>query len=64
MTKKYVKYKTFKELKEELGEKFEEYMYEANIELLKKINKAIEYTKNKQVIDLDHLEKILIGEDK
>lgn len=31
-------YKTFEELKEELGEKFEEYMYKANIELLKKID--------------------------
>lgn len=31
-------YKTFEELKEELGDKFEEYMYKANIELLKKID--------------------------
>lgn len=29
-------YKTFEELKEELGDKFEECMYEANIELLDK----------------------------
>ena len=36
------KYKTFEELKEELGNKFEEYMYKANIELLNKIDKAIE----------------------
>lgn len=43
-------YKTFEELKEELGDKFEEYMYKANIELLEKnkkykelIDKAIEY---------------------
>lgn len=35
------KYKTYEELKEELGDKFEEYMYEANIELLKKIDKVI-----------------------
>ena len=36
-------YKTFEELKEELGDKFEEYMYEANIELLEKIREAREY---------------------
>lgn len=39
------KYKTFEELKEELGDKFEEYMYKSNIELLTKIDKAIEYIK-------------------
>ena len=39
------KYKTYEELKEELGDKFEEYMYKANIELLNKIDKAIEYIK-------------------
>ena len=33
------KYKTYEELKEELGDKFEEYMYKANIELLTKIEK-------------------------
>lgn len=31
-------YKTFEELKEELGDKFEEYMYKSNIELLDKVN--------------------------
>ena len=31
-------YKTFEELKEELGDKFEEFMYKANIELLEKVN--------------------------
>lgn len=36
-------YKTFEKLKEELGDKFEEYMYKANIELLNKIDKAIDY---------------------
>ena len=40
------KYKTYEELKEELGDKFEEYMYKAYIELLTKINKAIEYIEN------------------
>lgn len=36
------KYKTYEELKEELGNKFDEYMYKSNIELLNKIDKAIE----------------------
>lgn len=31
-------YKTFEELQEELGDKFEEYMYKSNIELLDKVN--------------------------
>ncbi len=31
-------YKTFEELKEELGDKFEEFMYKSNIELLEKVN--------------------------
>ena len=39
-------YKTFEELKEELGDKFEEYMYQANIELLTKIDRAIEILKD------------------
>lgn len=39
------KYKTFEELKEELGDKFEEYMYKANIELLNKLDKIKEYIK-------------------
>lgn len=39
------KYKTFEELKEELGDKFEEYMYKANIELLNKIENAIDFIK-------------------
>ena len=30
-------YKTFEELKEELGDKFEDYMYKVNIELLNKL---------------------------
>ena len=39
------KYKTFEELKEELGNNFDEYMYKTNIELLTKIEKAVEYIK-------------------
>lgn len=34
---KMSEYKTFEELKEELGDKFEDYMYKANIELLNKL---------------------------
>lgn len=36
-------YKTFEELKEELGDKFEDYMYKANIELLNIIKEVREY---------------------
>lgn len=43
------KYKTFEELKEELGDKFEEYMYKANIELLTKIDKVIEHIKDFEI---------------
>ncbi len=44
------KYKTFEELKEELGDKFEEYIYKANIELLIKTDKAIELIKNMKIV--------------
>ena len=37
------KYKTFEELKEELGDKFEEYMYGSNINLLNNWNKLKEW---------------------
>jgi hypothetical protein len=43
------KYKTFEELKEELGDKFEEYMYKANLELLEMRDKAIEYIETHQL---------------
>lgn len=36
-----MEYKTLEELKKEMGEKFDEYMYQANIELLKKIDEAV-----------------------
>lgn len=35
------KYKTFEEMKDELGEKLDKYMYETNIELLTKINNVV-----------------------
>lgn len=64
------KYKTFEELKEELGDKFEEYMYKANIELLTKIDKAIKlieeiqkfpHTNINQHKDMKELKEILKG---
>lgn len=36
-----MEYKTLEELKKEMGEKFDEYMYQANIELLNKIDEAV-----------------------
>ena len=42
-------YKTFEELKEELGDKFEEYMYKANINLLNNWNELKEYCLNEQI---------------
>ena len=41
-------YKTFSDLKNELGEDFEIFLYNSNIELLDKIDKAIEYIKHSQ----------------
>lgn len=37
------KYKTFEELKEELGNNYDLFMYEINLQLLIKIDKAVEY---------------------
>lgn len=72
------KYKTFEELKEELGNNFDEYMYKLNIELLTKIEKAVEYIEKERFIkdgnlaifvyldynDIEHLLNILNGEEK
>lgn len=41
-------YKTFDELKEEIGDKFEEYMYQANIELMEIIKKLKEHLQEPQ----------------
>lgn len=35
-----MKYKTYIELKEELGDKYDKYMYDINLDLMKKIDKA------------------------
>ena len=40
------KYKKFEELKEELGNNYDLFMYEINLCLLQKIDKAIEYIKH------------------
>ena len=40
------KYKTFEELKEELGDNYDLFMYEINLSLLQRLDKAIELTKN------------------
>lgn len=45
------KYKTLEELKEELGNDFDDFMYKSNIELLNKIDKAIEYIKNNHLYE-------------
>ena len=37
------KYKTLEELKEELGDKFEEYLYKTNIEMLSTLEKIKKY---------------------
>lgn len=69
------KYKTIEELKEELGDEFEEYMYKANIALLTKIDKAVEYIKqeswfcykdNEKVLGRTPVEELLniLGDDK
>lgn len=48
------KYKTFEELKEELGDKFEDYMYKANIELLNKLDKIKEYLNKVELGELEN----------
>lgn len=58
------KYKTFEELKEELGDKFEEYMYKTNIELLNKLDKIKEYVENllKEEFEITDPDNINYGE--
>lgn len=40
------KYKTFEEIKDELGDKLDKYMYDANIELLTKIDNVVRKLEN------------------
>lgn len=64
------KYKTYEELKEELGNNYDLFMYEINLCLLQKIDKAIEYNEHlirdaKYHLNLGHLKKmkkILLGD--
>lgn len=64
------KYKTFEELKEELGDKFEDYMYKANIELLNKLDKIKEWKKqtlfdlNRQYKTFEYWEELFEDLDK
>jgi NTP pyrophosphatase (non-canonical NTP hydrolase) len=47
------KYKTLEELKEELGDKLEDYMYNANIELLKQIDEIRRIIENKNITGIE-----------
>ena len=40
------KYKTFEEMKDELGDKLDKYMYKSNIELLTKIDNVVRKLEN------------------
>lgn len=54
------KYKTFEEMKDELGDKLDKYMYEANIELLTKIDKVVRKLEN----SIESIDKKLLGDKK
>lgn len=52
------KFKTFDEMKEEFGNKFEEMLYKSNIELLEKIENLIKYLEN-QIENEQKVQKFL-----
>ena len=56
-------YKTYEELKEELGDNYDLFMYEINLWLLQKIDKVKEYIKEneKEYGSLLDNEKIILG---
>lgn len=54
------KYKTFEEMKDELGDKLDKYMYEANIELLIKIDKVVRKLEN----SIESINKKLLDDKK
>lgn len=54
------KYKTFEEMKDELGDKLDKYMYEANIELLTKIDNVIRKLEN----SIESINKKLLDDKK
>lgn len=61
------KYKTYEELKEELGNNYDLFMYEINLQLLMKIDKVIEIVKlcntkcSKEVIEILRGERMKIN---
>lgn len=54
------KYKTFEEIKDELGDKLDKYMYEANIELLTKIDNVVKKLEN----SIESIDKKLLDDKK
>lgn len=54
------KYKTFEEVKDELGDKLDKYMYEANIELLTKIDNVVRKLEN----SIESIDKKLLDDKK
>ena len=54
------KYKTFEEMKDELGDKLDKYMYEANIELLTKIDSMVRKLEN----SIESIDKKLLDDKK
>lgn len=54
------KYKTFEEMKDEFGDKLDKYMYEANIELLTKIDNVIRKLEN----SIESINKKLLDDKK
>ena len=63
--------KSMEELKKELGNKYDEIMYKMNLELLKRMDKAIEYIENYDIgmpyqdfVKKEKLLNVLKGSDK
>lgn len=54
------KYKTFEEVKDELGDKLDKYMYKANIELLTKIDNVVSKLEN----SIESIDKKLLDDKK
>ena len=54
------KYKTFEEMKDELGDKLDKYMYESNIELLTKIDNVVRKLEN----SIESIDKKLLDDKK
>ena len=54
------KYKTFEEIKDELGDKLDKYMYDANIELLTKIDSIVRKLEN----SIESIDKKLLDDKK